>query len=312
MDKSTWDTKFGVIAVGGAGSNVLTDNAKSLPYIHRTIAIDTDPTALHDAVADIKLLVGANQANQTIPNTTLSITNIHQIIDAVSDLDIVFIVAGMGGVTGTSISSNIAEILQNHNIAGLAVAIMPFNFEGEKHKEIALNGVKTLTPHVNGVFQISNETFANTADKNHRTVPLLKHASLAFAQFYQCIINTSEKPGIVGIDFADVASFMSNDGNTAFGYGSATGENSIETAIQRAIDHPLLTQRQLPLASSALIAFEINNQNHPIMPIICHGFNVFRTQLPPDTVMFWCAIFNPEINHDFRVTIMLSGISDEN
>jgi cell division protein FtsZ len=303
----TLDIKFGVLAVGGAGGNILTKNATCLPYINRTIAIDSDPNALHHVIANKKILVSIDEDYTNTTDIALSVANIHEIIDAVSGLDIVFIVAGMGGITGTSSSPIIAEILRNHEIDVLGVAIMPFDFEGEQRQNIAISGVKTLRHQINGVFQISNEAFAKVADKSRPTEPLLKYASLAFAQFYKCITDASAKPGIIGIDFADVRNFIGLQGDSAFGYGAAKGSNSVEMAVQQAIDHPLLGQHKLKLTSGVLIAFELR---YPIQDIheIYRGFTFFRAQLQPDTDIWWSAVLNPDLSDDYRVTIMLSGI----
>jgi cell division protein FtsZ len=187
---------------------------------------------------------------------------------------------------------------------------MPFEFEGEQRQKIAASGIESLRHHINGVFPISNEAFAKAVDKSHPTEPLLKYASLAFAQFYKCITDTSAKPGIIGIDFADVRNFMYLQGDSAFGYGVAKGSNSVEMAVQQAIDHPLLAQHQLKSASGVLIGFELR---YPIQNIheIYRGFTVLRSQLLLGTDIWWSAVLNPDISDDYRITIMLNGIQTD-
>lgn len=310
IEDITWDIKFGVLAVGGAGGNILTENVHNLPYINRTIAIDTDLQTLQQVKADQKILLNMNEDNPNPPVTVLSIANMRAIAAAVRGLDIVFILAGMGGVTGTSISPIVAEMLNNHDIDALGVIIMPFEFEGKQRQQIARSGVDALRHHINGVFPISNEVFAQAAEKSSSTEPLLKHASLAFAQFYKCITDTSAKPGIVGIDFTDVRQFMSLQGDSAFGYGAAKGSHSVEMAVQQAIDHPLLAQHQLKSASGVLIAFELRDSIQDIHEI-SRGLTSLKAKLLPDTVIWWSAVLNPDLSNDYRVTIMLNGIQTD-
>jgi cell division protein FtsZ len=130
---------------------------------------------------------------------------------------------------------------------------------------------------------------------------------LAFAQFYKCITDTSAKPGIIGIDFADVRNFMSLQGDSAYGYGVAKGSNSVEMAVQQAIDHPLLGQHKLTLASGVLICFELRYPT-PDIHEIYRGFTFLKAKLLPETDIWWSAVLNPNISDDYRVTIMLNGI----
>jgi cell division protein FtsZ len=49
----------------------------------------------------------------------------------------IFIVAGMGGSTGSGVAPVVAQIAQKMGISNVAVAIHPFEFEGEKRRAIA-------------------------------------------------------------------------------------------------------------------------------------------------------------------------------
>lgn len=88
--------KIGVVAVGGIGRSILSELASSLPYLHRTIAINTDARPI-----------------------------ITEIVGAVAGLDMVLLVAAMGDGTGTGISPVVAQVLLEQNILTLGLTLSP-------------------------------------------------------------------------------------------------------------------------------------------------------------------------------------------
>ena len=98
--------RIGVISVGGAGGVILTKLAGRLPHLCRSIAIDTNPFAQRQVTADHKLLLGNAKRFLSKPReaSPLAGTMASEIFNAVSDLDFVFIIAGMGGGAGTEIA----------------------------------------------------------------------------------------------------------------------------------------------------------------------------------------------------------------
>ena len=138
--------RIGIVAVGGAGGAICNHLAASLPHLNRSIAIDTNPFALHRIKADHKIQVGNGKRILTEPSIARSLVKqvSEEIADAASGLDLVFILAGMGGATGCGISPIVAETLRKMNILTLGSAITPFDFEGPRRMQIAQSGTRAL------------------------------------------------------------------------------------------------------------------------------------------------------------------------
>ena len=104
VDASVWGVpKVGIVAIGGLGSAILNDIDGRLPYVRRSIAIDTDVRSLRRVKADCKIRVGDGR---DLPRDhhgarLLAQSSIPEIADAVAGLDMVFLVAGMGGAAGS-------------------------------------------------------------------------------------------------------------------------------------------------------------------------------------------------------------------
>ena len=224
---SGWDIpKVGVVAVGGLGTATLGKLTGRLPYLGPSIAIDTDANSLHRVKADRKLLLGDGKAPCLNPHAArlAAELSIHEIADALAGLDMVLLLAGMGGAAGTGIAPIVARILREQNILTLAFATLPFSFETPQRQRIAQIGIRELGVHVNALLPFSNEPIARVAKADASFTSVSSQAPQVFNQLYRGILNPVCKPGWINIDFEDLRHILlSQEGDCAFGFGSASG-----------------------------------------------------------------------------------------
>lgn len=274
--------KIGVVAVGDISHSILSDLASSLPYLHRTIGINTDAPALQQIKADRKIRVG----NFSLPSHDPQLAKLHaksiiqEIVDAVAGLDMVLLVAGKGGSAGTGILPVVAQVLREQNILTLGFTLSPFDFEGEKLQTIVQ----------------SDPT----------------HSPLAFIQLCRSITNSVATPDcIIGIDFADLRHLiLGKEGQCAFAFGSASGVNGAQAAVDLAMRHPFLGQGRLQRASAALVAIEVPPNTLFLREAREIMFQV-RRYLPPNSDILYSSVSTTPVDRDdFRVAILASGIRD--
>jgi len=76
-----------------------------------------------------------------------------QLLESIQGSDLLFLTAGMGGVTGTNVISAVAKIAQKIEIPlTIALVTEPFNSEGESRTVAAENGISELAKtcrHIN-------------------------------------------------------------------------------------------------------------------------------------------------------------------
>ena len=145
--------RIAVVGVGGAGCNVVGAFYESLCPVD-TIAINTDKDALHATDADTKIYIcrevlkgeGA-QGDVTLGKRCADIHR-EEIRQALAGHDFVFVIAGLGGGTGTGAASVVIDAASSQGITTFAVAISPFSFEGRR-KEVAREGYR----HIRAVCQ---------------------------------------------------------------------------------------------------------------------------------------------------------------
>ena len=82
--------------------------------------------------------------------------------DAVKDYDLIFLVACMGGSTGTGATPVIAELCNDMGITCIAIITTPFRFEGKKRNERAREGAIELQRFADMIVEISYKDLTKT------------------------------------------------------------------------------------------------------------------------------------------------------
>ena len=299
--------KMGIVSVGTVGGTCLPttgDRNRSLPYLSRTIAVDTCGIELHFMNADHKVLLGDCKTLLN-PHTArlLGQSAGNVIADAFFGLDLVLLVAGMGGATGTGIAPIVAQVLREQGIHTLAFAVMPFECEGVQRQQIAQTGILELRSHVDALIPFFN--VGPDAKKIRWQSVAARQAKDAFMEVCQSIMNAVCRPGWVNIDFETLQHIMSNQGGEcAFGFGSA---KDARDAAKAAINNPLLGQGRLQRASAALIAIEAPQQFLQIQDSWT-VLNSVRAQMSRNADVLFATTYDEDLNQEITVSILANGI----
>ena len=313
VDGRASDTpKVGIVAVGGLGCDMLNELAGRLPYLSRTIAIDTDVTSLLRIKADRKILAGDGKSLPLDPYAArlLAQSSIHEIADAVAGLDMVFLVAGMGGATCTGIAPMLAQMLRKQKILTLAFVTSPFDFGSQQRKQNAQTDIRELRLHVDALLPFSTYAHAQETGQNDLFPSVSSQAALAFDQLWRGILNPVCRPGWVNIDFEDLKHLvLSHEGDCAFGFGSASGVNGAADAALHAINHPLLGHSRLQQASAVLITVRAP----PGVLMLGDSMSAMRSirkQLSQDPWIIYGTYYEAHLNNEITVSVLASGIRD--
>lgn len=135
--ESANNSKVAIVGVGGAGCNVVSQFYKG-QYGVDTIAINTDKDGLHAASAGKKIYIckevlrGEGAYGEAELGKKCADIHIDEIKEALAGYDMVFVVSGLGGGTGTGATPVVIEAAQSQNIMTFAIAIKPFFFEGDR------------------------------------------------------------------------------------------------------------------------------------------------------------------------------------
>lgn len=151
-----------VVGCGGAGNNVVNGIHEVCPENVQTIALNTDKVALDGIRAHKKVLIGEHLTDGCGARGDPDLGE-RCAMDALAVMksllhpyDLVFIVAGMGGGTGTGTAPVVADIAQNMGKVAFPIAIHPFSFEGGRISR-AKEGISRLKRVTAGTLVLSND-----------------------------------------------------------------------------------------------------------------------------------------------------------
>jgi cell division protein FtsZ len=249
-----------VVGIGGAGSNavdqMLKGNIANVDYV----AINTDRQALTQSSAPHKMHIGERithglgaGGNPDVGRQAAT-DSISEIEETVSECDILFLVAGFGGGTGTGATPVVAQAAREKGILTVCIATTPFDFEGQKRKSQAFEGVRRVSDYADTVISVANDKLFQIADMNLSLTEAFAFTNDVLSEGVQCIARLINKTGLINLDFADVRTIMVNGGRAALGFSVGSGQGSASETARRALENPLFDLDALPRARGLLIS----------------------------------------------------------
>lgn len=238
--------KIKVIGVGGAGNNavnrMIEDNIKGVTYY----LLNTETGTLKRAKTKNILQIGIETtkglgagANENVGERA-AIENKEQIKDIVRGADMVFIVAGMGGGTGTGAAPVIARIAKEQGALTVGVVTKPFRFESKTRMQNATSGIDKLKENVDTIIVIPNDKLLEVVDRRTTMPEALKKADEVLQQGIQGITDLINVPSLINLDFADIQTVMKDKGIAHIGIGAGRGDDKALEAVKQAVASPLL------------------------------------------------------------------------
>ncbi len=157
-----------VVGCGGAGSNIVHGIYWKSNRVE-TVAVNTDEDRLRAVDAHKKVLIGKDvtfgkdaggfpEVGEHCAEKAREVLK-----EVLKGYDIVFVVAGMGGGTGTGVAPVIASVARDLNAVTFAIPILPFDTEGQDRRTAASNGVAKLKEFSNFTIVLDNNKLIDLA-----------------------------------------------------------------------------------------------------------------------------------------------------
>lgn len=167
LSKGLLEPKISVVGCGGAGNNVVNSIYWSNKKVE-TVAVNTDETKLERINASKKILIGKDvthgQGARGFPEVGEHCA--HQARSALESVlkgsDIVIVIAGMGGGTGTGAAPIVADVAKGLNAVTFAIAINPFSYERGR-QAAAKEGIKKLRGVAENTIVLENDRLLDLA-----------------------------------------------------------------------------------------------------------------------------------------------------
>jgi len=302
-----------VIGVGGGGNNavdrMIQDNIQYIDFI----SANTDNQALERSMAPVriqlgeKLTRGLGAGGRPEIGKRAAEESREALGQAMTNTDMLFVTAGMGGGTGTGAAPIIAGIAREMGILTVGVVTKPFEFEGNPRMRNALEGISELKKSVDTLVIIPNEKLVNLIDDDTSLTESFKKADDVLRQGVMGISDLILKEGLINLDFADVRTVMFEKGIAHMGVGRSSGKNKTEMAAEMAIRSPLL-ETSINGAKSAIISF--SGDSTLGLKDINQAAKIIRTAIDPDAEIIFGATISEDLHDEVIVTVIATGLDD--
>ena len=299
-----------VIGVGGGGNNavnrMISSNIRGVEFI----TVNTDRQALNRSNASTQLVIGEKLTGGRGAGAKPEIgkraaeESLDDLKAMLTETDMVFVTAGMGGGTGTGAAPVGARVAQELGILTIGIVTRPFSFEGKVRKENADAGIAELSQFVDSLIVIPNDKLKETSDQRITLANAFEAADDVLRRGVQSISELVNVPGFINLDFADVSSVMRSAGYAHMGIGSATGKDKAELAAKMAISSPLL-ESSIKGARGILISITVSSDVG--LEDVDLASTIIANEAHPDANIIWGVGFDDELEDEMRITIIATG-----
>jgi cell division protein FtsZ len=248
-----------VLGVGSSGTLAVSHMCRLNPAL-KAIGIDTDKKVLEGVAMEEVLHVGTAVTNgfsaggdvelgrQSIEKDSSNIRN------QLRQTDLLVVVAGLGGGTGSGALPVITRIAREAGTLILCMVTMPFVFEGKTIAKKADDALKKIRTHADAIIRIPNELMVERADKDLPVEEIFSRSQFVMQEGIFSLHRMLAQTGICGLDFACIHTMLRNcDGFCHFASAEAEGADRAESVANGILNHPLLNKGKVLEISSGLI-----------------------------------------------------------
>ena len=256
-----------VVGVGGGGCNAVNHMHEEGINGVDFMVCNTDSKALNDSPVCNKLQLGQGlgAGNKPEVGRQAAEDSADEIRRKLNDgTRMVFITAGMGGGTGTGAAPVIARIAREMDILTVGIVTIPYQWEGDKKIDQALDGVEEINKYVDALIVIKNDKLSEV------------YSDLGFEDGYdradnivlvaaKSISDIITMHGKINLDFNDVRTVLKDGGVAIMGTGYGEGESRVTKAIQDAQNSPLLNNNDIFNAKKVAFCISYSSESELMM-----------------------------------------------
>ena len=302
-----------VIGVGNDGTNAVNY------FFHQGIAgvdfivCNTDSKSLDGSPVTNKIQLDGGLGTCNMPELAerYAKDNAEKIKEILSiNTSLLFIVAGMGGATGTGAAPEIARIakamdLNDKDLQKMTVVALvttPFRFEGEKRMEQALAGLDELRKYADAIMVIdNNKIFQGEEVSVQKAFAKSDEAMLDTIRVFTDMITV---PAAVYVDLRDIQTLLNNAGDFFVGSGIAEGETRVLDAASQALTKSLSAVSDISTSQRILLHFTCSEEHEITAQELEEATDYLLGDRKEKTIILWGLGYDNTLGEKVRVTIV--------
>jgi cell division protein FtsZ len=305
-----------LVGVGGAGSNAV-DRLKMENLERLQLAVvNTDYQALASSPVQDKVLIGMSvtrglgAGGDPELGREAAESDREKIAKVVKDCDLVFLIGGMGGGTGSGAMPSVAEIAAEQGALVIAFVTMPFSFEGGRRLKQAEEGLAALRRVCDAVIPLPNDVLLQESAENETVLDSFARADEWMGRGVRSIWAMLFKTGLINLDFSTLRQvFQQRGGKTLFGLGEGSGENAVADAVTSLKLCPLLHTPEFSRKADRLLVNIIGGTDLTL-PKVNDLMTAITEQFGRESHIIMGAVIDEQMQN--RVEVCVLGTCDMN
>lgn len=299
-----------VVGVGGGGCSAVDRMAEGWADGPSLAAINTNAHTLSALKVPTKLQIGLqvtrglSSGGDPQTGRLAAEADYESLRGFFSGTGLVFLVATLGGGTGSGAAPVVARAAREQGAMVLCFGTLPFDFEGETRRGQAARALGALRDEADAVIVVPNQRLFELVRDGAGAEAAFRQADEVLGGGIQSIWNLVTRPGLINLDFADLRHVVQNSGGTCvFGYGEGTGEGKALTAATAVLNSPLLDHGRIVAAAQALLVSIVGGPDLALGEIESVMKSV-SSAAPKEAEVFMGAAVRPDWTGRVSVTIV--------
>jgi len=236
-----------IFGVGSAGTHVIEQMLQGDFAGATFVAVNTEAAALAATTVpdtlclETKLLRGLGSGGDPERGHAAAEENFQRLRDACAAVDVVLIIAGLGGGAGSGISPVLARAAKKAGALTLAFVTLPFECEGAQRQQQAQKGLEHLMTAADGVISLPCQKIFKLIDENTSVVDTFKTITQLLVSGAHGVWRLLAHTGLIHIHRADLRAFLRDRyAECCFAAVEAAGTTRSRDAAEKLLAHPML------------------------------------------------------------------------
>lgn len=301
-----------VVGIGGGGKTALNGMMVENDHGVEYLTIDTDAITAKESRAPLHIRIGkvAKDVDGTGGNPErgrkAALGSVEAINNALYGSDLVFIIAGLGGGTGTGGAPVVAQVARRLGALVIGIVTYPFPFEDEGRIDTARKGVAQLRNWTDTLIVIPNERLLQSSGGTIGFHETYRIAQSVWKQSVRGISDLVNQSGLINVDFADVRTIVSEGGGAVIATGRASGKDRARQAAEQATHSDLLG---ITIDGAHGILFNVSGGADMSLQEVEQAAEIITRRAHNDANVIFGAVVNPALAGEVRITVIATGFT---
>ena len=221
------------VGVGSAGIKIVSLLSRKSLLVDKYVYVSCDRSDFSTVEPEDAILVQSQVDQKLTPAIVrgLALGSTDALKGSVSGSKLVFVVAGLGGATGSGLAPMVASIAQRCGATAVGVAVMPFEFE-KRMMFYAGVALRRLRESSSGVVVVDNDTLMHSSPDDSSLTDLYDSANKAAVKALGSLLSVGA-PRSIGLN--KLLGAVLQDGYSLLGVSSSGANDKAEDALAGAV-----------------------------------------------------------------------------